>query len=670
MSRLRFPILFLSLVLVSPAMASRWAEPPATAPSSQPSTRATTRPKSSAILSALSRVEETLAKATGTAEEDAEPAAAKTDEESAQGSVDGKKFPTPAELIRQLKAEKAAEESKTLVAQIDFSAPLSEQPSPMGLFGGSGLDLRSVLERLTQAEQDEECHAVLLTFYNGGMMNFAQAQELRGALERLRKAKKRTFVYADSYDTISYLVATAATDVVLMEGGEIFIPGVALESMFYRGALDKLGIVPDYVQIGEYKGAEEPYTRTEPSEELNAEMNQLVDALFGQIVDQIAVGRGVRPAEIKKLIDRALVPAHEALDLGLVDHITDADGLRTLMQAEYENEVRIESDYGTEEAEGGFDPDNPFAIFAMMQPQEPEVTGPSIALIYAEGVITGGESGGGGMFSEAGVGSEAIRRAMRTAERDDDVKAVVIRIDSPGGSALASEAMYQAVRRVAEKKPVIVSIGGMAASGGYYLAVAGDHIVADPAAIVGSIGVVGGKLVMSGLYDKLGLTTASFSRGRNANLFSDTTEWDARQRKLVREWMKTTYDQFTDRVMSTRGDKIDDIDAVARGRIFLAKDAHPLGMVDELGGMELALRRAAERADLEDYEIVVLPGPSFDPFAGMGFPFGRMVTPESSAALQVLPRHVRVSLERMVQLGALLEERPVVLMSPIMLRIR
>jgi protease-4 len=625
------------------------ADPPTTKPSSPPATRP---------------AEEQVAQAPST------EVPVRADDGQEQQTTEQKKFPTPAELIRQMKERKAAEQARTLVAQIDFSMPMSEQPAPVGLFGETGFDLRTVLGRLAQAEQDESCHAVLLTFFNGGMMNYAQAQELRSSLDRLRKANKRTFVYADTFDTMSYLVASAATDVVLMDGGEVFIPGVAIEPMFYRGALDKLGIVPDYVQIGEYKGAEEPYTRKKPSEELAGEMNQLADALYEQIVDHIAVGRDIQPSQVRKLIDRAMIPAADAVKLGLVDHLADADGLRGLMKEELSNDVRIESEYGVEEAEGGFDPDNPFSILAMMQPQEPEIAGPSIALIYAEGVITGGESGSGGLFGESGVGSETIRRAIRMAERDDNVKAIVIRIDSPGGSALASEAMYQSVRRVAETKPVIISIGGMAASGGYYLAVAGDHIIADPAAIVGSIGVVGGKLVLSGLYEKLGLTTATFARGQNANLFSDSEEWDNRQRRMVRDWMTNTYDQFTDRVMSTREGKIQDIDAVARGRIFLAKDARSLGMVDELGGIELALERAAEQAELEEYDVVVLPGQSFNPLAGMGFPFGQVASPETRAMLELIPPHVRQALGRMIQLGRLLEERPVVLMSPYVIRVQ
>ena len=230
--------------------------------------------------------------------------------------------------------------------------------------------------------------------------------------------------------------------------------------------------------------------------------------------------------------------------------------------------------------------------------------------------------------------------------------------------------MYQAVRRVAAKKPVIVSVGGMAASGGYYLACAGDTIVADPAAIVGSIGVVGGKLDLSGLYDLVGLSTATFSRGKNADIYSETHSWDQRQQAMIRKWMKSTYEQFTDRVMATRGGKIKDINQVARGRIFLAKDAKKLGMVDQLGGIDAAMRVAAARANLETYDTVVLPGEEFNPLGGLslGLPFGETPVKPSSALLGLVPPHVREALGQFVEMNRLLGERPVVLMSPFVVR--
>ena len=196
--------------------------------------------------------------------------------------------------------------------------------------------------------------------------------------------------------------------------------------------------------------------------------------------------------------------------------------------------------------------------------------------MFADGVIVdgaGGTGGIGGLTGGATVGSDMIRTAMREVARDDTVKAVVIRINSPGGSALASEAMWQAVRRVAKDKPVVISVGNMAASGGYYLASAGDRIFADPSAIVGSIGVVGGKFVYKDLMDKFGVTTQEFTRGKNADMFGSQTEFSDGQRSMVRDWMAATYDQFTQRVMTTRAGKIKNIADVAQGRVFVAKQA-------------------------------------------------------------------------------------------------
>ena len=572
---------------------------------------------------------------------------------------------TPAELIRQMRQRQEEKQAKLLVAQIDLSSPLGEKPVGVSLFGSPGQDLRGVLQRLDAALNDDDVEAVLLTFYNGGQMNLAQAQEIGDKLDELDDAGKRTFVYADTYDTISYLVASRASDVVLMDGGELFMPGIAVEPTFYRGALDKLGVTPDYVQIGEYKGAEEPYTRTEPSPELAKEMESLVEAMYGQIVDGISEGRALNASTVKAAIDRAMTPAKRAVDEGLVDHLADADGLADLLEEELgQGEVRIDATYAAEDS-GGFDPDNPFAIFELFRPREVDATRPSVAIVYAEGVISGGE-GGGDLFTAGGVGSEYIRRAMRLAERDDEVKAVVIRIDSPGGSALASEAMYQAVERVAETKPVIISIGGMAASGGYYLAVAGDTIYADPAAVVGSIGVVGGKFVLDGLYDKLGVNTVTFSKGENAALFSGSEPWTDQQRRLVRRWMKSTYEQFVDRVEKGRGDAIEDVDEVARGRIFLAEDAKKLGMVDVLGGIDDAIAEAAERGGIgDDYDVVVLPNEAPNPLAGAGIgglPIGQV--------LAALPPAAREAVAHAMTTARLLEERPVIVLAPFRLTVR
>ncbi len=531
-------------------------------------------------------------------------------DESATTQPSGK-FPTPAELIARMKSRRVQEQAVPRVAYFDLTEPVSEKPADFTLFGetDSGLTLRVLIDRLEQARQDKGIKAVLITIGDSGL-NLSQAMELRSELQALAREGKRSFVYADEYDTDAYVAASGATDVCMMEGGEIMVPGVGFETMFAKGLLDKVGVKADYVQIGEYKGADEEYTRTDASPELSGQLNKLADSLYAQIVDAIATGRKLPASDVQQLVDQAMIPGPQAKQHGLVDHLVEMDGLRDLMADAMGQKVELLHHYG-ENAREQVDLSSPFAIFSLLSRKPTEPTRDCVAVIYAEGVIVDGTADQGIMSQDDNIGSEDFREAVREARRDDKTKAVVIRIDSPGGSALASEVMWQSVRELAKEKPVIVSVGSMAASGGYYLASSGDYIFADPTAIVGSIGVVGGKFVLKDLFTKLGLNSESFLRGKNADLFSESAEWDDQQRAQVTSWMKQTYDQFTQRVMTTRSGKIKDIDAVARGRIFSAKEAKDLGMVDEIGGVESAVAYAAAQTDLRpgEYDVRVLPPP-------------------------------------------------------------
>jgi protease-4 len=581
-------------------------------------------------------------------------------------------LPKPGEILRQIRAAEAKKAAMTKVALFDLSTPVVEKPSDFSLFGDSGvMTLRNLVDRLHQARDDKDVHAVLITLGDPGL-NLGQAQELRGALAELRHAGKRSFVYADSYDTTGYILASGATDICLLQGGDIMIPGVGLEATFYKGLFDKVGVKADYVQIGEYKGADEEYTRTGASEELKGEFNKLTDSLYNQIIDGISLERNLPRQTVATLVDDSIIPAATAKDRGLVDHLIDQDSLRQLLAKELGNQVDLLHDYGAP-ARQSVDFSSPLALFQLFkQPEQESSDKAQVALIYADGVITDGE-GDSSLFSEAGISSEPMRRAFRAALRDDRIKAVVLRIDSPGGSALASEVMWQAARHLSGKKPLIISVGSMAASGGYYLASAGDYIIADPAAIVGSIGVVGGKFVIHDLYEKLGINTETFSRGANAGLFSMDQPFSDRQRRMVTSWMHGTYDQFTQRVMTTRTGKIKDIDQVARGRIFTAKQAIDLGMVDALGGIDDALVYAAKKADLQDgqYDIRVLPAPhTLLDMLGMGqqpqaaFAFKPKIELSPDSILNLLPVSARALLMRQLQTVRLIEQRPVVLVSP------
>ena len=483
--------------------------------------------------------------------------------------------PSIHELAMKIRAMGHDDQKLPRVAYFDLSRPVVERPADFSLFGGEpGMTLHSLVERLRHARNDKSVRAVLITL-GDPQLNLAQAQEIRNELIEIRRAGKQTFVYADGYDTDSYTLATGATNICLLTGGEMEMPGVGIETTYLKGLFDKLGVKADYVQIGEYKGADEEFTRTDASDEFKGELNKLMDGLYAEVIDGISLNRNLSHEQVKSAIDQSILTATQAKDLGLVDNLVDVDGLRELIRSELGSKVDIVHDYDAPK-KPDLDLSSPFAIFSLMMQRPVESDKPAVALVNADGVIVDGGSGTSLTEGET-IGSDAIRSAMRESSRDANIKAVVIRINSPGGSALASEAMWQAVRRVAKDKPVIISVGNMAASGGYYLATAGDEIYADPSAIVGSIGVVGGKFVTKDLYEKLGLTTESFLRGRNADLFSSETPFTDRQRRMVTNWMRSTYDQFTQRVMTTRSGKIKDIDAVARGRIFVARQAGTWG---------------------------------------------------------------------------------------------
>ncbi|MEA2708576.1 MAG: protease [Phycisphaerales bacterium] len=603
------------------------------------------------------------------------------------------KFPTPAELIEKMRAAKAAKNALPHVAYISINEPIVEKPADFSFFGDPDAPtLRSLLDRLSQAKFDSKVRAVLITLGGDADLSFSQAQEIRDALQEINRAGKKTFVYADAYDTPRYTLASGATKICLLEGGEILIPGVGMEAMFAKGLLDKVGVKADYIQIGEYKGADEQFTRTTASDQLKGEMNRLADSLYEQIVDGISLHRNLPKTAVQEIIDDAILNGRAAKEKKLVDVLIDQDGLRKLIESEIAptgngngKKIELVHDYGSPKTEAP-DFSNPFALLAAMakgQQQNDNSGKPQIGLVYVDGVITDGEGGESMFGNQKSAGSEDLRKALRMAAKDDNVKAVVIRIDSPGGSALASEVIWQSARRVAEKKPVVVSIGGMAASGGYYIASAADTIYADSGAIVGSIGVVGGKFVYTDLLtEKLGVTTESFSKGRNADLFSSNKIFDERQRKMVTGWMKETYEQFLNRIQTTRRSKIKHIDDVARGRIFAAKQGKDLGLVDEIGGLEDAIADAAGKAGLSDggYDVRSLPQPKTlaDIFGGGGgqdssdsrTPFQPKIKIDVNAFLGLLDAPTRKLVQQQLTTMTLFQKHPVNLVAPYSIRVK
>jgi len=502
---------------------------------------------------------------------------------------------------------------KSYIAHVALRGPVLSSPPDFSLLAGQtqGMTLREWLQRLAKARNDDNVQAVALEI-DSPSMSWAQAQELADAVRRLN-AVKPVYAHVAAADAVSYLVASAGREVTMDPSGNVMITGVATEIAFFRGTLDYIGVEPQLFQIGRYKGAAEPMTRTGPSEELKGEYGKILDDLYDQLCEQIARQRGLTVPHVRNAVDNGPFSAGSARQYDLIDGLVERSRFKQHVVAKVLSDKKADSvvwggNYGVKQPRK-LDLSNPFTFFGMLMGAKPaEATkDPTVAIIHAEGVISSGSSGGG-LFGGRRIGHKTMTRCFRQVAEDNNVKAVIYRINSPGGSALASEMIYQAVRQCAEKKPVIASIVGVGGSGGYYIALGADRIIADPSAITGSIGVVGGKLATTGLMKKLGISTYEITRGRNAGLWS-SRPWDVRQQRIVKTMMENTYRMFTSRVRQGRGSRVKNIDKVAQGRVFTARQAVDNGLIDEIGGLREAVIAAQKAAKIKSSHILVLPKP-------------------------------------------------------------
>ncbi len=502
---------------------------------------------------------------------------------------------------------------KAAIAHIALGGPVLAGPPEFSLFAGQtqGMTLREWLQRLAKVRNDDQVQAVALEI-DSPRMNWAQAQELADAVRRLN-AVKPVYAHVVTTDAVSYLVASAARELTMDPSGDLMITGVGTEMMFFRGTLDHIGVEPQLFQIGRYKGAAEPMTRTGPSEELKGEYGKILDDLYDQLCEQIAEQRELTIPHVRYAVDNGPFSAKSARKYDLIDALVERiqwkqHVINKVLDTTKADTAMWDTNYGAKQAKK-LDLSNPFTFFGMLMGGKPKqaTKDPTVAIIHAEGTISSGSSGSG-MFGGKTIGHKTMIRCFQQATRDDNIKAVIFRIDSPGGSALASEMIYQAVRQCAEKKPVIASIVGVGASGGYYIALGADKIIADPSAITGSIGVVGGKMATTGLMNKLGINTFQITRGRNAGLWS-SRPWNEREQGLVKTMMEDTYRTFTSRVRQGRGSRVKNVADVAQGRVFTARQAVDNGLIDGIGGLREAVATAQKAAKIKSSHILVLPKP-------------------------------------------------------------
>ncbi len=515
-------------------------------------------------------------------------------------------------LASQAMAEKT-------VLRLRLSGPVMEAPDQaagmLALFSKEEMrTLREWVGDIRRAAADRDISGLALIIEEPEI-NLAQVEELVQAIQAFKARGKPVYCYLDYADNVSYALAAAASHITIAENGELAIVGLHGEMMFFKGLLDKLGLEADMMQCGAYKGAAEPFTRTEPSPEVVENINWLLDGLYERWIGLIAEGRKLPVEEVKKLVDAAPLSAEQALKYKLVDEVSSFPTFKQMLHKEFGRDLKVVKRY-EESSVPEVDTSNPFAflsqLFGLLQEAASPEEKPAIGLIYIEGTIMVGPSDDSPLGGSS-AGSSTIRSAFEQARQDDQIRAVVVRVDSPGGSALASDIIWEAATRCGLEKPVIVSMGAVAGSGGYYVSIPGDVIFADPSTITGSIGVVGGKLIWKQLMEgKLGITTAEFSRGRHAGLMSMNRKWNEAERAWMTDYLNRVYDQFKDRVKKSRGQRLKkDLQEIAGGRVYTGAQAVELGLVDRLGGLSDALDFAATRAGLgKDYEVRTLPKPS------------------------------------------------------------
>jgi protease-4 len=479
---------------------------------------------------------------------------------------------------------------------VKLEGALDEHPAPHLPFSGSdALGLLDLLETLERAARDPQVDGVLLRF-SGASLGFAQALTLRRAVDGVRAAGKPVAAWAERLDAHAYLVASAASPLWLAPVGELFLVGLRLDGFYLRGLLDRLDVKPEVIRIGSHKTAGEHLTREGMSAEEREQLDALIDDLFGELSTRVAAGRALAPEAVARLVDRGPFRAAVAAEVGLSDGCLYPDELPEALEAltpvppgdrAGPRRARLidASVYQGLTADAGWRP-----LFREL---------PRIAYVVARGAIHRGSG-------SRGIASDSMRGVLEALGRDDRVRGVVLRIDSPGGDGLASDLLWRAVAQLAREKPVVASMGDVAASGGYYIACAADAIFAEAGTLTGSIGVVGGKANLEGLYRRIGIGRDAVERGARAGLLSEARGFTPDERAALRDDMAALYATFVARVAEGRGLTLAAVERVAQGRVWSGARASALGLVDALGGPLEALREARRQAGLRDGERVLI----------------------------------------------------------------
>ncbi|MFQ5454449.1 MAG: signal peptide peptidase SppA, partial [Candidatus Zixiibacteriota bacterium] len=459
-----------------------------------------------------------------------------------------------------------------------------ENPS-RPLLGKRKTSFISILLKIYRAAEDPSISEMVLSL-DRLSFGMGQAQEFREALTYFKNNGKKITCHLSYPNNISYYIGSVCSEILIPPVSQLNLVGLRAELTFYTGTMEKLGIDFELLRIGKYKTAPESFTRKAATEENKKQINRQLDDLYRQFVTGIAEGRSITEDSVRKIIDNGPFTSKEALEYGLVDGLSYRD--------------EVDNNFLTKMPEISF---QRYLTDTLMN--DDWQVKPSIAVIVAKGDVTSDRTSSSLLGSDSDVTPSKMKKAFRRALQDKDVKGIVLRIDSPGGMALIGDEIYHLAQKAAEKKPVVVSMANIAASGGYYIAMSGRHIYANPATITGSIGIYGGKVNLSQLYQKINLGKELYTRGKFAGMFTSIRPFSDEEHEKYFSQLKAMYGHFISLVAENRNLTVDSVDNLAQGRVWTGKEAQVNGLIDELGGLKPSVDFAAGRLMLDDYQIKI-----------------------------------------------------------------
>jgi len=505
----------------------------------------------------------------------------------------------------------AFQKDKKKIAKIELEGEIKEQNK---LFSSQPFSsVRGIVSSIKTLQESKEVDGLLLKFENSISAGFSKRLEIRKALERFKQSGKKIYCYANSLSNGQYFIASVADKIFLNPSGTAWVSGLSSTSLYFKEALNKLGIEPEFEYIGKYKSAHEPFTNKNRSEPDQKQQSKLLNDLYSVYLNKVSLSRGINVDSIKQIIKKGPLEAPLAYKNGLVDSLIYRDEVKGSISSEAKS-VKLSSGKNIVRTP-------PYKTVW----QYDQKSSQKIALIYASGGITEGKSHRS--FSQVkNIGSETLCKAIQQARADNSIKGIVLRVDSPGGSALASDIILREVQKTVRgktKKPFIVSMSDVAASGGYYISCLADKIVASPTTITGSIGVLGGKVNLEGLMSKIGVNSSTIKTTPRADMMSPFREWTNAEEQKLQEHIKWIYDEFTQNVSQGRNIPQEEVNKLGRGRIWSGLAAKRRGLVDTLGGLKTALEIAAHQAgiqkELNNINLAILPAWS-DYSLDLGFP--------------------------------------------------